>query len=295
MALLAAGSQFFKSVPIGSGERHSELLCVRLPVARSTSTPAATLYVLASSAPRPANRLLNPGGYSLQFLPPVSHVYLRPPTHAAAVQLPPPLGSRLLKASASASTRELQLWDAAGDEVALETFHELVFEVRNESYVLDECRLLDAHADGRRGTDAAAVLVANGCAVELGVRVLQPLPHQHPLCRNLSAGAAGPRERLPSTDAAQLCSTCHPCLRVAVSRAALDRRLPPNRSKASRARRLVRIECSFVSYRQPLALDDTVVSEESAAFRRAVQHLGFEACPVRFTLAPTLYRCNELV
>ena len=261
----------------------------------STSTPA--LYVLAASAPQPANRLLHPGGYSLQFLPPVSHVYLRPSTHSARVQLPPPFGSRLLKAAAS--TRELQHWDAERDEVALETLHELVFEVRNESYVLDECRLLDAHADGHRGSasgsDAAAVLVENGCAVEPGVRVLQPLPRLHPLCRNLSAGAAARRERLPSTDAAQLCSTCHPYLRVAVSRASLERRLPPNPSLSSRARRVAHIECTFVSFRQTPPLDDTGASEESAAFRRAVQNLGFEPCPVRTNLFSILILLQQSV
>ena len=254
----------------------------------STNTPA--LYVLAASAPRPANRLVIPDGFSLKFLPPVSHVYLRPSTRSARVQLPPPFGSRLLKAAAS-----LQHWDAEGDEVALETLHELVFEVRNESFVLDECRL---YADGRRGSasgsDAAAVLVANGCAVEPGVRVLQPLPRLHPLCRNLSAGAAARRERQPSTDTAQLCSTCHPYLRIAVSRASLERRLPQNPSQSSRARRVARIECTFVSFRET-PLDETgaggaqASSEESVAFRRAVQNLGFEPCPVRITLPPLNY------
>lgn len=280
------------------------MLCVQLPAASESP-----LYVLAASARRPELRPLIPGGLSSYFLPPISHVYLRPATHSGAVQLQPSFGARVLKSlvstaasassAAAAGAHEIELWGS--EAVELEKLHELVFEVRNDSYVIDECVLLDG-GDGSGSTGDTAILtrlVWNGCAVSPEVRLLQPLLRSDPFCRNQSAAASTQllRERVPSTDAAELCRTCHPYVRLAVARTFLERHVPPNLSASNRGRRLARIECTLVSFEEKTPWSSTQhsvgtpaqsVSEESLAFRRALKNLGFEPCPVRKAIAYSL-------
>ena len=243
----------FETVAIASSERYSALLSVQLP-----ATTSDTLYVLAASTPRPPVKQWTEKGWSPNVLPPRNYVYLRPspspgPFEQQQQQQSPPLGARILKMTASG---HVSFWGT--EAVPLETLEELVLEVRNDSYFIDECSLLN----GGHSSAAIAPLVASGSALSPHVRL-------HQKCQAVN----------PS---------CHAHLRLAVKRSFLKRHLPPNVSRY-RAICLARIQCTLVSFSDASApvSDETgsVYSEESAVFRRALQNLGFEQqCPVCFFL-----------
>ena len=136
------------------------------------------------------------------------------------------------------------LWKEA---VALETFDELVYELRNDSYLIDECSLLTLTGSNNSALSITP-LVASGCAVRPEVRLLEPLSQLDPLCLKQSIAVPTVLEQLPPTNAQQLCSTCHPYLRLVIARQFLERHLPPNPSTWHRAQHLSHIQCILVSF-----------------------------------------------
>ena len=245
---------------IASSERYSAILSVQLP-----ATTSDTLYMLAARTPRPLVKLVTE--WSLSFLPPRNYVYLRPSPSPGPFeqQQSPPLGARILRATASG---HVSLWGT--ETVPLETLDELLLEVRNDSYSIEECALLN----GAHSSAAIAPLVARGSALSPHVRI-------HQKCRGVNATL--PRfEWSTSTNAN---APCHPHLRLAVGRSFLKRHLPPNVS-LYRAQCLARIQCTLMSFSDASAPASDEIgstySEESAVFRRALQNLGFEHCPVCF-------------
>lgn len=250
-----------------------------------SASSAAPLYVLAARAPRPVINGLNLR-WSSGLVPPISHIR---PAPSFSQQLHPPLGARILKATAP--THETTLWGT--DAQSLETLDELVFEVRNDSYLFEECSLVDgdgtAATASTRDSSLIARLVENGCAVSPEVRLLQPLSRLDPQCQKQQPTLLEP---LPSTDSAQLCSNCHPFQRLAVSRAFLERAIASYLStwNSSRVPLHMHIECTLVGFEErpdggrssgaAAALSDSN-SEESVAYRRALWNLGFDLCNVR--------------
>lgn len=260
--------------------RYSELLCVQLP-----ATSSSTLYVLAAREPVTAPKQLNLGLWSANFKPPVSHVYLRPSPPSASLQLPPPLGGRILNSSHG------RLYRVGGEVVELETIDELVYELFNDSYFIDKCALTvtatatasDGDGDGDSNHNAAGAvtfhtteLVVNGCGVSPEVRLLHPLSRLDPECQAQAASAPGPSVHHfePSTAAQKLCTNCHPYIRLAIARSFLESHLPlslnssPSASASGRARLAARIQCTLVSYRHADSESDSDRSVSAPASTR---------------------------
>ena len=270
----------------------SEVLSLQLPASSSD-----IIYVLPASSPKSAilSEPFDLEDWSLEVMRSVSHVYLLPTPSASPFHLPPPLGARILKettATTPESSNEevvphlerlqvkLYLWGT--EAVELEQLDKLAFEVRNDSYFVDECALLTAGSSSTLESLTRTPLVANGCAVDAGVRILHPLSRLDPQCRKESATATL-GDVAPPTDAEHLCSTCHPHLCLVIERQFLKSHLLSNLTTRHRSKHLVsaRIQCTLIGFKDaPLISSGNAFSEESVALKRTLQNLGPNICNV---------------